>query len=114
MAQAGDPSGTGYGRPGYTFDNEVTGIRFDREGLVAMANAGLDEKGRGTNGCQFFITLGPTPWFDAADPAKEAKCTIFGEVIVGMDVVRRITIRSPEETPEIPPMVIRTVTIEER
>ena len=43
MAQAGDPSGLGFGGPGYVFDNEVTGIKFDKEGLVAMANAGVQD-----------------------------------------------------------------------
>ena len=54
MAQGGDPTGLGLGGPGYSFANEVTGLKFDKEGLVAMANAGPD-----TNGSQFFITYGP-------------------------------------------------------
>jgi cyclophilin family peptidyl-prolyl cis-trans isomerase len=113
MAQAGDPSGLGFGGPGYTFDNEVTGIKFDKEGLVAMANAGVQD-GKGTNGSQFFITFGPTPQLDAADPTKEANYTIFGEVVSGMDVVKNITLRDPQQTPEVVPTMIKTVTIEEK
>lgn len=114
VAQAGDPSGLGYGGPGYTFDNEVTGIKFDREGLVAMANAGTGQDGKGTNGSQFFITLAAASQLDATDPTKEAKYTIFGEVTDGMSVVKSITIRDPQRTPEVEPSVIQSVTIEEK
>ena len=54
MAQGGDPTGTGMGGPGYQFENEDSDLTFDKEGVVAMANAGRD-----TNGSQFFITFGP-------------------------------------------------------
>lgn len=114
MAQTGDPSGLGFGGPGYTFDNEVTGLMFDKEGLVAMANAGTGQDGKGTNGSQFFITFGPTPQLDAMDPAKEANYTIFGEVTGGMDVVKAITLRDPQQTPEVVPTMIETISIEEK
>jgi len=79
MIQGGDPLGTGTGGPGYKFEDEVDGPhRFDRPGLLAMANAGPN-----TNGSQFFITLVPTAWLDR-------KHTIFGEVVEGMDVVNTI------------------------
>jgi peptidyl-prolyl cis-trans isomerase A (cyclophilin A) len=81
MIQGGDPTGTGRGGPGYRFDDEVPsdGPRFDRPGLLAMANAGP-----GTNGCQFFVTTAPTEWLTG-------KHTIFGEVTEGYDVVETIS-----------------------
>jgi peptidyl-prolyl cis-trans isomerase A (cyclophilin A) len=81
MIQGGDPEGTGRGGPGYTFEDECPpdGPRFDRPGLLAMANAGPN-----TNGSQFFVTVAPTPWLTG-------KHTIFGEVVEGMDVVERIS-----------------------
>jgi peptidylprolyl isomerase len=82
MIQGGDPTGTGRGGEsiwGKPFSDEVThGITFDREGLLAMANAGPN-----TNGSQFFITTAKTPWLNM-------KHTIFGEVISGYDVVKKI------------------------
>ena len=109
MAQAGDPTGLGIGGPGYTFPNEITGLKFDKEGLLAMANAGPD-----TNGSQFFITYGPAPNLDAADPTKEAKYTIFGEVLSGMDVARQLTPRDPQQQPDFSGSLIKAITIEEK
>ena len=80
MIQGGDPLGTGRGGPGYRFEDEVDGgPRFDRPGLLAMANAGP-----GTNGSQFFVTTVPTEWLTG-------KHTIFGEVTDGYDVVEAIS-----------------------
>jgi cyclophilin family peptidyl-prolyl cis-trans isomerase len=109
MAQAGDPSGLGIGGPGYEFPNEITGLKFDKEGLLAMANAGPN-----TNGSQFFITYAPAPNLDAADPTKEANYTIFGEVISGMDVAKKLTLRDPNKDPDTNGSVIKTITIEEK
>ncbi|ADI15242.1 peptidylprolyl isomerase [Truepera radiovictrix] len=76
MAQTGDPTGTGTGGPGYTFDDEFAeGLQHDRPGLLSMANAGPD-----TNGSQFFITFTETPWLDGAH-------AIFGEVTEGFEVL---------------------------
>jgi len=101
MAQAGDPTGTGMGGPGYTFADEIwPGGSFDRRGLLAMANAGP-----GTNGSQFFITFAPTPWLDGNH-------TIFGEVIEGDDVLSQITLRDPQGATE-PGDLIKSITIEE-
>lgn len=100
MAQAGDPSGSGRGGPGYQFDDETdNGLTFDRAGLLAMANSGP-----GTNGSQFFITYEPTPWLDGNH-------TIFGELIEGQDVLDSIRLRDPATDPE-PGDVIEAIIIE--
>ncbi len=104
MAQAGDPTGTGIGGPGYAFKNETTpDLVFDRAGLVAMANSGPD-----TNGSQFFITYAPAEQLNGS-------YTIFGQVIEGMDLVEALTPRNPQEGGDLPPGdEIITITIEER
>jgi peptidyl-prolyl cis-trans isomerase B (cyclophilin B) len=82
MIQGGDPTGTGTGGPGYTFEDEFNDHKVER-GALAMANAGPN-----TNGSQFFIvTTDAAPWLDG-------KHTVFGRVTSGMDVVDAI-----EQTP---------------
>ena len=89
MAQGGDPTSTGRGGPGYQFQDEPVGfLTFDQPGLLAMANAGP-----GTNGSQFFITTAPTPHLNY-------KHTIFGDVLVGQDVVESIRERDPSAAAE--------------
>lgn len=82
MIQGGDPDGTGMGGEsiwGKPFEDEcTTDIKFEKEGLLAMANSGP-----GTNGSQFFITCAPTSWLNM-------KHTIFGEVVAGMDVLKKL------------------------
>jgi peptidyl-prolyl cis-trans isomerase B (cyclophilin B) len=78
MIQGGDPTGTGTGGPGYTFEDEINDHKIER-GALAMANAGP-----GTNGSQFFVvTTGAAPWLDG-------KHTVFGRVTDGMDAVDSI------------------------
>ena len=101
MAQTGDPTGTGRGGPGYVFINEDSDLTFDREGVVAMANAGRD-----TNGSQFFITFAPVERLNGG-------YTIFGQVTSGMDVVKSITLRDPENSPDFTGDVIESITITE-
>jgi peptidyl-prolyl cis-trans isomerase A (cyclophilin A) len=80
MIQGGDPAGTGFGGPGYRFEDETKGSphNFSTAGKLAMANAGPN-----TNGSQFFITVAPTQWLTG-------KHTIFGEVVEGYNVVEKI------------------------
>lgn len=103
MIQGGDPAGTGFGGPGYRFEDETKGSphKFDKAGKLAMANAGPN-----TNGSQFFITVAPTDWLTGNH-------TIFGEVIEGQDIVEKISKvnRNAQDKP-LKDVVVQAVAIE--
>ena len=83
VAQAGDPSGDGYGSPGYTLPSEINTLSFST-GSLSMAR---DAKGT-VNGSQFFITLGPTPHLNA-------DFTVFGQVNSGLEILDNLQARDP-------------------
>ncbi len=103
MIQGGDPTGTGMGGPGYRFEDETKGSphKFDKAGKLAMANSGPN-----TNGCQFFITVAPTPWLTGNH-------TIFGEVIEGQEIADKISKvdRNAQDKPH-KTVVLESVTID--
>mgnify|MGYP003333612784 CR=1 FL=1 len=99
--KAGSTGMPGTGGPGYNFADEFhPTLRHDRPGLLSMAN-----RGPNTNGGQFFITLVPTPWLDG-------KHTIFGEVIEGLDVLKKLEAAGSQSGATSEPLKMTKVTVE--
>jgi peptidyl-prolyl cis-trans isomerase A (cyclophilin A) len=104
MIQGGDPTGTGRGQPGFTFPDELgSGRKFDKKGLLAMANRGPD-----TNGSQFFITTSTPTYLNKHH-------TIFGEVVKGYNVAVKIS-KVPRDAMDKPltPVTITHIELSEK
>ena len=119
MIQGGDPNGTGSGGPGYKFHDEFSPeLKHDTIGVLSMANSGY-----GTNGSQFFITDAPTPHLDGYDAEDNLKncenpqigChTVFGQLILGFDVLKAITeveMKDPRRGKPMRPVTMESVRI---
>ena len=104
MIQGGDPEGTGSGGPGYEFKDEITSLKFNKIGRLAMANLGPNTN---TNGSQFFITV------KKSLPNLDGGYTIFGQVVEGQEVANNISrVRRGLRDKPMANIVLETVTIE--
>jgi len=101
LAQAGDPTGTGSGGPGYTFPDEKNTLTHIT-GVVSMANRGQPD----TNGSQFFITYSPQHHLDGTH-------TVFGRITQGMDVAVKLLARDPGQNPTYKGDTILKITVTE-
>lgn len=110
MIQGGDPLGNGTGDPGFKNKTEKhPDLKHDKPGILAMANSGPD-----TDGCQFYITVAATPWLDQIQPGSKGY-TVFGEVVEGMDVVKKISlVKTGMNDKPVEPITIKSVKIERK
>lgn len=103
MAQGGDPLGNGRGGPGYRFDIEVRNdVKHDRAGILSAAN-----RGRNTDGSQFFLTFAPAPHLDGS-------YSIYGEVVAGMRVLEKFEERGSESGKPTELLLLEKATVEVR
>jgi cyclophilin family peptidyl-prolyl cis-trans isomerase len=103
MAQGGCPLGTGRGGPGYKYTGEFKpNVKHDRPYLLSMANSGP-----GTDGSQFFLTFKATPWLDG-------KHTLFGEIVSGQDVMKKLEAAGGPNGKPKEKLVITKARIEEK
>lgn len=102
VAQAGDPTGTAAGNPGFQCDDEIGDLKFDTAGVVGIANAGPN-----TGSSQFFVTLAPQPDLDG-------RYTIIGKVVRGLEILQRLPERDPADPTAPPGLKIESIQIEER
>ncbi len=99
MIQGGDPSATGAGNPGYRFKDEINEAKHSKPGILSMANSGP-----ATNGSQFFIT-------EVATPNLDPKHTVFGELVIGLDVQDSISnVKTTRDKPN-EDVIIETLNI---
>jgi len=102
VVQAGDPTGTAAGTPGFQCDDEIGDRKFDAAGVVGIANAGPN-----TGSSQFFITLAPQPDLDG-------RYTIIGKVVRGLEILQLLPERNPADPMAPPGLEIESIRIEER
>jgi cyclophilin family peptidyl-prolyl cis-trans isomerase len=101
MAQGGCPLGTGTGGPGYEYAGEFSpSVKHDKHGLLSMAN-----RGPNTDGSQFFLTFVATPWLDG-------KHTIYGDIVEGMDTMKKLEATGSRSGATSEPLHIEKVTIQ--
>ncbi len=110
VAQSGDPTGLGIGGVGYVYKTETSpDLTYGGPGWVGVARTNQID----TNGAQFFITRTGIQQ-EQLDALNGGPYTIFGRVVEGQDVVDGLTVRDPQSSPDTPPSVIQSVTVEEK
>ncbi|MDB2686629.1 peptidylprolyl isomerase [Mariniblastus sp.] len=108
VAQAGDPTNTSSGGPGYRINDEILSeLTFDRRGILAYAKTSAPD----TNGSQFFITYDATEFTNDENFTIFGEVVDFGEVIDGQDVLNRLNLTDPSDVDPATPTVINSISI---